>query len=166
MATNSTNFGMPKQQLQPLPPGATSIRDSGIVTQNMNSKLQNTLINGKTGGSKKHYLKGGASSILVQPVPVNGLNNTQTQQNYTNLTQAAAVQNRQAAYDGLVGQNQSATAVVAAQQSAISGGRAKRKSRRKTLRGGWPKWGCLSGGRRKSRKNRRTKINRKSRHHK
>ena len=169
MSSNSNNFGMPKQTLIPLAPGATSIRDSGIVTQNINSKMQNTLINGTTKGGRRiktKLTKGGAATITVQPVPANGLQNTAAQQNYTALTTAAAVQNRQAAYDGLVGQPQAATAVVAAKQAALSGGkRTKTRTRTRTRKyyGGKLVWGCLSGGKhkRKSRKNSRT---RKSRH--
>uniref|UniRef100_A0A6C0KMA0 Uncharacterized protein n=1 Tax=viral metagenome TaxID=1070528 RepID=A0A6C0KMA0_9ZZZZ len=128
--TQST--AMPAQKFTPLPPGANSPMSAGIITQQNQAKNQMTLIGA---GLKRRIRGGGAQMVQVPPVPSGAPNSSLTGSNYKDLTQLAQNQQSQAVYDKA--QNPDDTALI--QQQTLSGG---------SLRGGyWPKWECLSGGR-------------------
>ena len=156
--TQST--AMPAQKFPPLPPGANSPMSAGIISQQNQAKNQMNLV----GAGLKRRIRGGAQMVEVPPVPTSAPNSSLTGSNYKDLTQLAQNQQSQAVYDKA--QSPSDTALI--QQKSLSGG---------SFRGGsWPKWECLSGGRKtrnykklrnykkpknskkgkKSRKNRRT----------
>jgi hypothetical protein len=120
---------MPAQTAKPLPPGATSPMNAGIIKSQQQAQQQTALIgSGKTGGSRKK-IKGGAS-VLVPAVPAGTIDAGATQANYSKITNLAQTGAANAVYD----QSGSAaqTAQIAAQQQALyqSGGKKKSKKRR------------------------------------
>lgn len=167
MSTETTyvkSSAMPAQTVQPLATGATSPMQSAQMQQQQQTQQQMALIGkGKSGGGKrKRYLtkrtkfRGGASGvansaqIVVPAVQPGAVNSAKTESQYADLTALASKQESEAVFDS------GNTAGVAATQK---GGR-KMKSERK-MKGGWPIWGCLSGGKKSKRKHRR--HNRKTR---
>jgi hypothetical protein len=135
---------MPPQTLIPLSPGASSPMSAGIINQQNQNKLQNQLGAGK---KRRRKSRGGAAVIQVPPVSSSAPNPQLTGQNYTDLTKLASNSQSQSQYDNL----------------AQSGGTKRIKSLYK--RGGyWPKWGCLSGG--KKSKKHSYKIKTKSKRNK
>ena len=136
MANNNTNGGLQGMQ--------TTAAAGNLYTANTAIQKQNTetQLAARFGGSRKK-LKGGA---IVPPVKISyvdrGVGNTNTGNNVTASAETTLNLNAQAKLDSEVG------AVQPIQKAG------RRKSRR--LVGGWPEWGCMSGGRkrRRSRKQR------------
>jgi hypothetical protein len=165
---------MPTQVLPTMPPGSKGIMDAGVKQQQIQTQSQMALI-GKTGGSKqmkggKHraYMMGGNAPVVqVPPVPSGTVNPQATGVNYKGLTELAQQQAGQAVYD--TAKTPAQTASIAAQQQAVYNG--KTGGSRKYKRGGsWPKWGCLSGGKKSRRKSRKSckrgvKRNKKTKRH-
>ena len=133
---------MPPQKIMTInPPGASSIITAGFLNQQNQNKLQNQL-----GAGKKRRIKsrGGAAVVQVPPVSSSAPNPQLTGQNYTDLTKLASTSQSNAQYDNL----------------AQNGGTKRNNSYYK--RGGnWPKWACLSGGKKTKRsKSKRNKSKR------
>jgi hypothetical protein len=149
MSTYSPNYTPPAQQLAPPPPGSNGslYSSAGAITKN-NATSQNNL--NKIGGSRRHMrFKGGATdSIVVTPMrvpyPETGRGDQTTSANVTNSTKVGASLNANQQYDACVGQGASC---------GMSGG--------KKLAGGLPNWRCMSGGKSRRRKTRKTKKNRR-----
>lgn len=152
---------MPPQTTQPFPPGANNMFTAGIIKQQQNATAQNALTQGggvrrRRHSKKRKNVRGGA--IAVPPVPSSAVDKGATTNNYTDITSLSANAQNNASYDKTTNPGQVA-AISAQQQSTKTGG-----SKRRMKRGGsWPKWGCLSGGK-KTRK--RHKKRRKSNRHK
>lgn len=160
---------MPKQTISPLAPGATSPGNSALMASKLQTQQQMALIGeSKNGGSKKYkgskkYRGGSPPVVQVPPVSSGTVNPQQTASNYTGLTKLAQEQQTQAVFDNA--KNPGDTAALQAQQQAMykSGGSKKRTNKKG---GSWPKWGCLSGGKKSKRRtnqNKRTKQNKRSR---
>jgi hypothetical protein len=153
-------MAMPEQTVQAFPKGATSIMNAGIINSQAQTQQQMALI-GKSGGkriggkrigskSKRKRVKGGASTqVLVPAVPAGTPNSGATAENYKSITALAQSGAANAVYDTAKTPAQTA-AINASLQNKIGGNREVR-------------WGCLSGGKRKSRKSRKSRKGRKSR---
>jgi hypothetical protein len=166
------------------PPPQQITQTNGSIFNTVNSKMatssanQNCLTTGncnKTGG-KRYKSKGGASTMvappLYNPVPDGGTSQT----NANNITKSTVAMNVNSGFDACAGKGAGCTTgVEASQQQILNGGR--KKGRGSSKRGGsWPKWGCMSGGKKsrtgkKSRKNKgkskkTNKTHNKSRKHK
>lgn len=144
---NPTSSNMPPQVIPPLPAGANSIMDAGVIKQQQQIQSQMALI-GKSGGYNRrrsrgrghkrccscgrsrrsrnygriissNKRRGGANTIHVPSPPSYSVDKTATQNNYTSLTKVLETQAEQAKFDNTV-------------QKA--GGRTKRTRRRKTRR--------------------------------
>ena len=165
---NASALGAKPPTLQALPPGSTSIYKAGQLQQQQN--IANTsCLNGNcpTKGGKKwkggrkggNKWKGGTSSYVIPTVSTNGVKDAgATQANVNAITSAQVNGNASGMYDACAGQGPSCTANSLANSPFSKTGGSKR-----SRRGGWPKWGCLSGGKRKSRKSKKSRTNRKSR---
>jgi hypothetical protein len=132
---------MPPQKIIPInPPGASSIITAGYLNQQNQNKLQNQLGAGK----KRRRKSRGGAAVQVPPVSSSAPNPQLTGQNYTDLTKLASTSQSNAQYDNL----------------AQNGGTKRNNSYYK--RGGnWPKWACLSGGKKTKRsKSKRNKSKR------
>lgn len=147
---SADKYGMISQQLPPYPAGANSVRSASIAMQDQSVNKQMSLI-GKGGSKKRYYLKGGTATQVVVPpanTPYPDIGN-QTANNFKSTTQATINQNAQSAFDSCVGKGPGCTAVVVQEQKA-----GKRRTRRYSLRSrskkGGVKWGCMSGGKKKS----------------
>ena len=126
---------MPQQQITPLQPGANSPGQSAGMIQQQQIQAQLALTGKKVGGKNKGVWKGGAAQIIV-PNPPPNTGGSQTQASYTALTSLAQAQQQGGIYDNA--QNPEQTARIQAQNNRVySGGM---------------KWGCLSGGKHKSKK--------------
>ena len=136
---------MPAQKITPLQPGANSPGQSAYMQQQQQTQAQLALTGKKVGGKKKCVWKGGVSQVLVPNPPANAVNASQTQSSYTALTSLAQTQQQQAIYDKA--QNPQQTAAIETQNN-------------KSYSGGM-KWGCLSGGKHKSKKRNTKKRNTK-----
>lgn len=141
--TNDTAsaYGVKSMQVSAPPPGSNgSLQQNNTAITNQNTQRQ---MAARFGGSRK-ILKGG---LVVPPVQISyketGVGNTNTSNNITASAKTTADLSAQADLDKQ----------VAAVQPVQKAGR--------KLVGGWPAWGCMSGGR-KSRKCRSRKL-RKSR---
>ena len=141
-----SNSAMPTQELIPYPPGATSPMTAGIITQNKQAELQNSLTKGGF-KKKRRCMRGGAVATNASPVvqvpsvPSGTVNPDATGANYKAISELAQQQATDAVYDKA--QTPGDTALIQQQQQQqYKGGR--RRSRRKSRR-----------NRRKSRKNRR-----------
>ena len=143
--TNDNGFKIPIPTQKPFTPGANSPNSSAFLSQQNQNKLQNQL----GAGRRKKKLRGGAQNSIQVPAPPSySPNPAATQNNFTQLTTATVNLQAQSAMDSLA-------------QPPKSGG-----SKSSYKRGGyWPKWGCLSGGKKsnKKRNKRKTKKTRKSR---
>ena len=138
---------MPQQQITPLQPGANSPGQSAGMQQQQQTQAQLAFTGKKVGGKKKGVWKGGAAQIIVPNPPANAVNASQTQSSYTALTSLAQTQQQGGIYDNA--QNPEQTARIQAQNNRVySGGM---------------KWGCLSGGKHKSKKRNTKKRNTKHR---
>lgn len=150
-STNNTvsakDYGVQSMQVPPPPSGSNgSIYQNGAAVTNQNTEKQ---MAARFGGSRK-ILKGG---LVVPPVKISytetgGTGNTNTSSNVTASAKTTANLYAGQKYDSQVGPV----------QPVQKAGRKKRRS--KKLVGGWPVWGCMSGGRRsrrlrKSRRSRR-----------
>lgn len=136
--------------------GAGNPRDSALLAQqNMNMK-QNDLNKAVSGGTKrKRNYKGGADANSSVIVP-------QFQMQYTPQGGPGTNPNNQIAQ--LSSTNMQSTAWSADDSKATKMGGSKR--RRRYSRGGnldWV-WGCYSGGKKKTRRNKNRKSKRKTRH--
>ena len=141
-----SNSAMPTQELIPYPPGATSPMTAGIITQNKQAELQNSLTKGGF-KKKRRCMRGGAVAtnaspvVMVPSVPSGTVSPDATGANYKAISELAQQQATDAVYDKA--QTPGDTALIQQQQQQqYKGGR--RRSRRKSRR-----------NRRKSRKNRR-----------
>ena len=149
-------MAMPEQTVQAFPKGATSIMNAGIINSQAQTQQQMALI-GKSGGKRiggkrigSKRVKGGASTqVLVPAVPAGTPNSGATAENYKSITALAQSGAANAVYDTAKTPAQTA-AINASLQNKIGGNREVR-------------WGCLSGGKRKSRKSRKSRKGRKSR---
>jgi hypothetical protein len=133
--------------MKPLPPGATDIYNAGIVKQQNEAALQQSLIGGirrRKKMKKSRRIKGGAAPVVVVPgAPSYSPNLEQTNKLNTDIAKLANQNESNSIFDKTVGGNQAEVAKLSAQQqSQFKGGKKK---------GGSPIWGCLSGGK-KSRK--------------
>ena len=154
----------PQNTVVALPEGATSMRSASIANTNSVAAKQNEL--NQMAGSrrrKSRRFRGGATTgtnttnttnqtipvpVVAVPFKETGGGQNTTSSNVTRSTQVGATENANSQYDNLVG--------------VKTGGR-----KRSTLKGGWPLWGCMSGGvsRRKkgSRQKRKGKKSRRRR---
>ena len=153
-----SEYNPPQLTVKPLPPGATDMRTAAIVVNNNTAYKQNDLNNLGVGGSrrKRRRIKGGAASTVTVPVvPVpykeTGAGDNTTAANVKLSTQVGATEFENSTYDNQVGTTGSTPVIK-------TGG----KKKRVTFKGGWPMWGCMSGGTRR-RKNHRIRGKRKSR---
>lgn len=118
-----------KPMLVAAPPQGSngSIQQNNTALANQNTQRQ---MSARFGGSRK-VLKGG---LVVPPVKVSyndtGVGNTNTSANITNSTKVQADLYAAKEYDSQVGPVQ----------------KAGRSSKSRKLTGGWPAWGCMSGG--------------------
>ena len=168
MSVVANNF-MPPPTVKPFPGGANNVYSAGVVQSNTQNARQNALINPSSGGGKKrkYRFKGGAAQVLVPPVPSYAANQGGAQANNTAITTLSLKTGNAAAYDNTVNGNQAQVANISAQQNKVyySGGRSIKQ---KSMKGGsWPKWGCLSGGK-KTRRNKKKHISKRrktKRHH-
>jgi hypothetical protein len=150
---------MPPQPINTLQPTATSPMNSAYIASQQQTKAQMSLI-----GSSK----GGAPVVQVPPVSSSAPNPGQTSDNYKALTQLAQTQQAQSTFDNAKTPQQTA-ALQQQQETLYKSGGSKRSAYKRSAykrsaykRGGsWPKWTCLSGGRRTKKRVRNTK--RKSR---
>lgn len=143
---------LPPNTMKPLPPGATDIYKAGIVKQQNEAVLQQSLIGGirrrkkmkKSRRIRKLAKKGGAAPVVVVAgAPSYSPNLEQTNKLNTDIAKLANQNESNSIFDKTVGGNQAEVAKLSAQQqSPFKGGKKK---------GGSPIWGCLSGGK-KSRK--------------
>jgi hypothetical protein len=145
------SYTPPQNTVAPLPPGASDMRSASIANTNSVATKQNEL-NQLAGSRKrnKRRFRGGATTgtitvpVVPNPVPETGSGANTTSANITNSTKVGAAENANSKYDACVGQGASC---------GMAGGR-----KRSTLKGGWPSWGCMSGGvsrRKKSSRKRR-----------
>lgn len=161
------NSTMPQQTVLAMPPGSKGPMDAGLKMQQQQTSGQMALI-GKSGGSKRRRrrFKGGATItpvVQVPPVQAGAANQSATAASFKSLTALSQQQAGQAVFDSA--KTPSQTAALQTQQQALykSGGskfKSKKRGKRgkKGKRGGSSvKWGCYSGGLKKSRKSRRTK---------
>ena len=135
---------VPKQEVQPLAPGAISPGQSAYMNSQQQLATQRALT-GKTGGKTRLKRRRGGAAAIVVPTPPPGPTATASQANYTGLTVVAQQQQQQATFDSA--KTPAQTAALQAQNNEMYKGGSRRYSRRYYKRGGsWPKWGCLSGG--------------------
>ena len=155
---------MPQQTVTAMPPGSKGPMHAGLKMQQQQTSGQMALI-GKSGGSKRRRrrFKGGALTtapvVVVPPVQAGAANQDATAASFKSLTALSQQQAGQAVFDSA--KTPSQTAALQTQQQALyksGGSKSKSKKRGKRgKRGGSAKWGCYSGGLKKSRKSRRTK---------
>ena len=156
---------MPQQTVTAMPPGSKGPMDAGLKMQQQQTSGQMALI-GKSGGSKRRRrrFKGGSTTtsatapvVQVPPVQAGAANQSATAASFKSLTALSQQQAGQAVFDSA--KTPSQTAALQTQQQALykSGGSKSKKRGKRGKRGGSVKWGCYSGGLKKSRKSRRTK---------
>ena len=151
---------VPPNIQKPFPAGSNNVYNAGIVSQNNQNKLQNTLA--QNGGKmRKSRLRGGATPVIgVQPAPSYAVDKDATNANNIAIAKLANNAQSQAALDSTVNGNQADAALISAKQQALYSGRGgssskkRRSSSKSKIGGSWPVWGCLSGGK-KSRKHRK-----------
>jgi hypothetical protein len=138
----------PPQQLAAPPPGSNgSIYGNSNAIAANNALAQNNLANIGKGGSRRRF-KGGAT-IVVPPVQIPYKDpGNMTNANVSNSTMLGATLNANSQFDACVGSTNPACGQVA-------GGR--------QIKGGWPNWGCMSGGIRKRKSSKKSKSRRKCR---
>ena len=142
MANNNTSsasdYGVKPMVVAAPPSGSNgSIQQNNTALTQQNTQRQ---MAARFGGSRKKQ-KGG---LVVPPVKVSytetGVGNTSTSNNVTNSARTQADLTAQAKLDSEVGPVQPI----------------QKAGRSRQLTGGWPAWGCMSGGR-KRRRSRRLK---------
>ena len=128
----------PQQQLAPPPLGSDgSIYGNSSAIAANNAQAQNKLAN--IGGSRRRF-KGGA--IVVPPVQTDYKDpGNMTKANVSNSTIVGASLNANSQFDACVGSSNPAC--------GQAGGK---------IKGGWPNWRCMSGGRRSKRSTRKRKC--------
>jgi hypothetical protein len=173
-----SSSAMPEQKLPPYPDGANSPMTAGIIAQQQNAELQNA--RNKIGGSKyrktkhnKRKYKGGATPVVQVPaVPSGTVNQGATNSNYKDITSLAQQQQTDMIFDSA--QKPSDTALLSAKQQALYSGKTggskrnrmtyKRNHNKKQTNkrhvykrkgGSYPVWGCLSGGRKRTKRHRK-----------
>jgi hypothetical protein len=155
---SSTNVvktdALPSNVMKPLPPGASDIYKAGMVKQQNELELQQSLIGGikrRKKMRKSRRIKGGATPVVVVPAaPSYSPNIEETNKLYGGIYDLANKNQSNAAYDGTVNGNQAEVAKIsAAQQAPFKGGKKK---------GGSPVWGCLSGGKKSRKHHKRCKC--------
>lgn len=146
---------MPPQPKNTLQPGATSPMNSAYIASQQQTKAQMNLI-----GSSK----GGAPTVQVPPVSSSAPNPGQTSDNFKSLTQLAQTAQTNSTFDNA--KTPQETAALQDQQESLykSGGFKRRGYKRRGNKSGgsWPKWECLSGGRKTKRKGRKGRKGRKT----
>jgi len=163
---------LPPNTVRPLEPGATNIYDSAIIKSNNQNQLQNKL-GGQNGGKRKpkRNMIGGSSNspnpvIVVAPAPSYAVDRQSTNANNTALASLANINQSQAVYDNTVNGTQADTAAISVKQNqqyyGTKGGTIKKRTRSKVIKkgGSYPKWSCLSGGK-KSIKNKKSCRNKR-----
>jgi hypothetical protein len=144
--------------LKPLPPGASDIYKAGIVKQQNELQLQQSLIGGirrRKKMRKSRRIKGGATPVVVVPgAPSYSPNIEQTNKLNVDIAKLANENYSNSVFDNTVGGNQAEVAKLFAEQQNVYNGKGGKK------KGGSPIWGCLSGGKktRKHNKNCKCKI--------
>ena len=133
---------LPPNVINPLPAGSTNIFSAGIIAQQNNNQLQNSLINGskQNGGirRRKRIRGGGTNPVVV--VPSAPSYSPASSGNFKGLAELANTTAQQAVFDNTVKGNQSQVGAIAAQQHnayyGVKGGskRTRRKSRRSKRR--------------------------------
>jgi hypothetical protein len=140
---SSSAYGV-KPMVVPAPPSGSngSIQQNNTAITQQNTQRQ---MAARFGGSRK-ILRGG---LVVPPVQISyketGVGNTNTSNNITASAKTTADLTASAEFDKEV------APVQKAGRKSRSKGRSKSRSKSRKLTGGWPEWGCMSGGR-KSRK--------------
>ena len=149
MANNNTasasDYGVKPMVVAAPPSGSNgSLQQNNTAITQQNTQRQ---MAARFGGSRK-ILKGG---LVVPPVKVSytetGVGNTSTSNNIIASAKTTAGLHAQADLDKNVGPVQKA-------------GRKKSRSKGRQLVGGWPAWGCMSGGRKRCRSRRLRKSRR------
>ncbi len=163
MSSTQNVPGVTQPTVKPFPAGANSMRTAGIVTQQQKDAHQMSLI--KTAGGRRRKSRklrksrrktasrrsrkyrsrrrrrGGASSSIVVPTfqvqyKEVGAGQQTVNGNATATTKLGATSAANSVYDNCIGQPASSCGPQA-------GGR-RRYGRKRTKRGGYVKWGCLS----------------------
>ena len=155
----SISYTPPPQLIAAPPPGSNgSIYGNCNAIAASNAEAQNNLANIGRGGSRRRF-KGGATGLTPAPVapaapivvpPVQILYKdpgNMTYDNVINLTKVGATLNANSQFDACVGSSNPAC--------GQAGGKNKK------FKGGFPNWGCMSGGKRNSRRRRKSKCIRK-----
>ena len=146
-SASSAAYGIKPLTLTPPPSGSNGSPGSTVKTNLATNNATQVRIN-KIGGSKRSFRGGspGNGTITVNPlpatsVPVAGGPGQNPNDNNLNLTKNQATNYKQSELDG-----------------AVAYGGRRPKGRRQSLKGGWPAWRCMSGGRSRTcrRKGRRT----------
>jgi hypothetical protein len=134
-------YNPPQQQLAAPPPGSNGSIYGNSNAIAANSALeQNKLANIGKGGSRRR-LKGG-STIVVPPIQIPYKDpGNMTNANVSNSTMLGATLNANSQFDACVGSTNPAC--------GQTGGR--------KIKGGWPNWGCMSGGIKRSGKRKSSK---------
>ena len=124
---------LPPNTMKPLPPGATDIYKAGIVKQQNEAALQQSLIGGirrrkkmkKSRRIRKLAKKGGAAPVVVVPgAPSYSPNLEQTNKLNTDIAKLANQNESNSIFDKTVGGNQAEVAKLSAQQqSQFKGGK-------------------------------------------
>ena len=160
MASSSTNNppGVMLPTVKSYTPGAGNPRDSAMMAgQNMNTK-QNAL-NSSVGGSRRKF-RGGAAAVAVptMAVPYNVTNGPGTGPN----DQIAKNTSHSMQSQAWSADDSKATSVPSS-PPPVGGSRKKNRKHK----GGYMKWGCYSGGKRRSyrRNNSKKKNKRKTKRH-
>jgi hypothetical protein len=146
----SISYTLPPQQIAAPPPGSNgSIYENSVAIAANNAQAQNNLANVARGGSRRRF-KGGATGLTPAPIVVPPVQilykdpGNMTYDNVINLTKVGATLNANSQFDACVGSSNPAC--------GQAGGKNKK------FKGGFPNWGCMSGGKRNSRRRRKSKC--------
>ena len=144
ISPKSPPYTPPPQQLAAPPSGSDgSIYGNSNAIAANNADAQNSLSKIGKGGSRRRF-KGGATNLNPAPAPIvvppvqvpykeAGTGSNTTSANVSNSTSVGATLSANSQFDACVGSSNPACGQVA-------GGR--------KIKGGWPNWGCMSGGKR------------------
>ena len=174
---------LPLNTTKPLPQGANNIYTAGVITHKNDVQQQVKLT--QNGGIRKkrksRCMKGGNASVasnsapvvVVSAAPSYDPNPDATNSINTQLAGLANITASEAALDKTVGEDQAAAAAISAQQQqqyfgSKGGSRIRRKlSQSKHKKGGsFPKWQCLSGGKKSKRHTKKYRYKRRKTHNK
>ena len=168
MSTTTSN-GVVQPALKAYPEGANSARTAGIALSTENTNKQTSLISTAGGMRRKTSRKtsrrtyGGGIAVPTMQVmyPETGSGDQSVNGNITGSTTLAAKTTTDQGYDACLGQGASCTAGVAQTAGRGRKGRKSKKRRKSKKQGkskkGGVKWGCYSGGKRKSKKRKNKK---------